>query len=214
MLAEYFASIVSLVIIQILGLVSPGPNFAITVRNSLLYSRRIGIITALGITFGDMIQVMIVVLGLGLIILETKWLYEFIRFGGAFYLIYLGIGSFRNKNKFMHDISNLKPTKDISAMKALRSGFIINMLNPTVMVYFLSIFTAFLSPTAPTKLLWLYIIIISGSTLAWYGGLAYCLSHKGFRRHFTAMSHWIEFIAGAIFISLGARILLETSSLM
>lgn len=214
MLAEYFTPIVSLVIIQILGLVSPGPNFAITVRNSLLYSRRTGIITALGISFGDMIQVMIVVLGLGLVILETKWLYEFIRFGGAFYLIYLGICSFRAKNKFQHDIGNLKPTKDISAMKALRSGFTVNMLNPTVLVYFLSIFTAFLSPTAPTELLWLYIAIISGSTLIWYCGLAYCLSHQNFRRHFNELSHWIEFIAGAIFITLGARILLETSGLM
>ncbi len=209
MLAEYFASIVSLVIIQILGLISPGPNVAITVRNSLLYSRKTALITALGITFGDMIQVAIVVFGLGFIILETEWLYGFIRYGGAFYLIYLGICSLRARNKFKLNIGTLKPVEDISAMKALRSGFLINMFNPTVMVYFLGIFTAFLTPNAPNELLLLYILIISGSTLAWYSGLAYCLSHEGFRQRFSISSHWVEYIGGAIFIILGARILLE-----
>lgn len=214
MLAEYLASIISLIIIQILGLISQGPNLAITVRNSLLYSRKTAMITALGISFGIMLQVAVIVLGFGLIVLETQWLYKIIKFGGSFYLIYLGLCSLKAKNKFIINMNDFKPVEDISAIKAMSTGFLINILNPTVMIYFLSIFTAFLSPDTPTQLLCIYVLIIYSTTLAWYSGLAYCLSHEGLRQRFSTSNHWIEFIAGAIFITIGVRILLEACGLM
>ena len=56
MLIEYAPSFATLAIIQMLGVMSPGPDFTVVMRNSLIYTRRIGIFTAIGVTLGILVH--------------------------------------------------------------------------------------------------------------------------------------------------------------
>src|SRR3990167_823924 len=70
---QYLSSILSLVGLVMIALISPGPDFAIVVRNSLIYSRKTGLFTALGIALGILVHVSYTLLGLGLVIAKNPW---------------------------------------------------------------------------------------------------------------------------------------------
>jgi hypothetical protein len=75
----------------------PGPDFAMVSRNSLLLSRRSGVLTALGIGAGVCVHVTYTLLGVGLLIQQSLWLFNLIKLAGAAYLIFLGIKMLRAK---------------------------------------------------------------------------------------------------------------------
>ncbi|HAT8180793.1 TPA: lysine transporter LysE, partial [Legionella pneumophila] len=66
-----FTLLLPLIILVFISLISPGPDFAITVKNSLVYSRRSGLLTALGIALGSLVHISYTLLGLGLLITKT-----------------------------------------------------------------------------------------------------------------------------------------------
>jgi len=119
MILDYLPSITALLTIQLLGLMSPGPDFAIVVRNSLIYSRKTAIFTAIGLAFGVLIHLSYILLGLGAMISKTVWLFSLFKYVGAAYLIYIGCkGLCTKKQKLSYEETSHKK-QDISAFKAL-----------------------------------------------------------------------------------------------
>lgn len=91
MLIEYLPSIAALTIIQLLGVMSPGPDFAVVVRNSLIYTRKTGISTAIGVSLGILVHLAYISFGLGVVITKTAWLFFVLKYLGAGYLLYIVI---------------------------------------------------------------------------------------------------------------------------
>lgn len=79
----------TVIIIHILGLVSPGPDFVIAVKHSLQYSRATGLWTALGIGLGIIVHVSYCFLGIAFIVSQSILLFNIIKLCGAGYLIFL-----------------------------------------------------------------------------------------------------------------------------
>ena len=75
MFTDYLSSFLTLAVIQILGVMSPGPDFAVVMRNSLVFSRKVGIFTAIGAAFGTLVHISYILLGVGTIIAKTEWLF-------------------------------------------------------------------------------------------------------------------------------------------
>lgn len=207
MLVEYLPVIISFAALQIVGLISPGPDFAITVRNSLVYSRKIGLFTALGISFGIMVHVIYTLLGLGLFIMQTPWLFNLFKYGGAAYLCYIGLKGLSAKKR---DLSQKKlvATQEMTPFSAFCLGFFTNVLNVKAMLFFLSLFTAFLSPQTPSLVMAIYAFIIFSTTLVWFIVVAFCFSNESVRLFFSSISHWIERITGLLLIGLALKLLL------
>lgn len=89
--------LLAVVAITFFAVISPGPDFAMVSRNSLLLSRRSGVLTALGIGAGVCVHVTYTLLGVGLLIQQSLWLFNLIKLAGAAYLIFLGIKMLRAK---------------------------------------------------------------------------------------------------------------------
>jgi RhtB (resistance to homoserine/threonine) family protein len=206
MLIEYLPSILALTGIQLVGVISPGPDFAITVRNSLVYSRKTGVLTAVGIALGILVHLAYILLGLGMIIAKTVWLFHLFKYLGSGYLIYLGIKGLMAR-KGAVDYGTLKHQKDISSFAALRNGFLTNALNAKCMLFFLSILSAFLTPDEPGLIIFIYGSIIFFSTLIWFVIVALCFSHERLRLIFSDLRHWIERVMGGLLLMLGIRML-------
>lgn len=204
--SEYVTPIIELTVLQILAVISPGPDFAITVRNSLIYSRRTAMLTALGVSFGILVHVTYIILGLGLLLAKTTWLFQVFKYAGALYLMYLGFKGLSAKKGGLH-LGHTEHKHDISAMKAFGTGFLTNALNPKAMLFFLSIFTVLLSPQTPAPIMLIYAGIIFSSTLIWFSFVAFCFSAKKLREYFSSIKHWIERATGGLLLLLGIKML-------
>lgn len=206
MITNYLPSFLGIGTLMMVALVSPGPDFAIVVKNSLLYSRKKALLTALGIACGILFHVTYVLLGFGLIISKNIILFSIFKYAGAAYLIYIGIKSLKaKKQKF--DFGEIKNSKEISALFAFNSGLLTNILNPKAMLFFVSLFSSLIDPKAPAVVLFIYAVIIFSTTLGWFIFVAFCLSSKKSQKYFQRFAHFIERLTGGILIALGTKLI-------
>lgn len=205
LLFEYLPSILSLSGLMMISLISPGPDFAVVVRNSLIYSRKTALLTALGIALGILVHVAYTLFGLGVVIRESAWLFLIVKWLGAGYLLYIGYQGLKAK-KTTRGLDQAKHIGDISPLSALWSGFLTNALNPKCMLFFVSLFSIVISPNTPLFIMFIYGLIIFVETLVWFSFVAFCLSGKRTRDRFNAVGHWIERITGGALMALGAKL--------
>lgn len=204
-MAGYWAQFFSLAIINIVALASPGPDFLITFRNSVFYSRRIGIYTALGIALGLMVHITYILCGLGAIIVKYVWLLTTIKVLGSAYLIYIGWKSFKTKTLTIDLTPELSPAS-CTASKAIRTGFLTNALNPKAIIFFLGVFTLVVSPTTPIPVLMVYGIEMILLTFLWFTIVALFLSQKKIVSSLHKLGKWVSRITGGLLISLGIKL--------
>src|ERR1035437_742014 len=142
---EYLPLILSVTLINLFAAMSPGPDFVMCVKNSVTYSRKIGILTAIGIGLGLSIHIAYCMAGVGLIISKSPFIFNIIKISGAIYLVYMGIRSILAKQSKMNVEKNQKNT-DLSAWRAIKSGFLTNVLNPKATLFFLALFSMVIGP--------------------------------------------------------------------
>ena len=206
---EYLPSILSLGGLMMISLISPGPDFAVVVRNSLIYSRKTALLTALGIALGILVHVSYTLFGLGVIIRESAWLFLAVKYLGAGYLLYIGYKGLRAK-KTAFGGDKMEQACDISGFSALWSGFLTNALNPKCMLFFVSLFSIVIAPHTPLFIMLIYGLVIFVETLVWFSFVAFCLSGKQTREKFKTVGHWVERVTGGVLMGLGARLLFAT----
>src|SRR5260221_13220365 len=122
--------------------VTPGPDFALNVRNSIMYSRRAGMFTALGTSCGLTVHATYSLIGPALILRESEYAFLAIKILGALYLGYLGISAILKKPAVLDKLAQIeKDAKaphegDLTAFQAFRMGFLTDALNPFAVVFF------------------------------------------------------------------------------
>ncbi len=135
---QYSSEFLALALVHFLAVLLPGPDFAITVRNSVRYGYAIGCITAIGIGIGISVHVLYTLVGLGIIIQQSPFFMLILRIAGALYLIYLGWSLLRapsvNIDPSIEEMANMP----LSQSKAFIMGFMTNALNPKATIFFLA----------------------------------------------------------------------------
>ena len=135
--------------VQLLGLMSPGPDFAIVTKQAITHGRKTGIATAIGITAGISVHVGYSLLGLGYIMTQSILLFNVIKYAGAAYLIYIGIKSLLAKAPNSSAPDSPTPLAAPSYRKAITTGFLTNVLNPKATLFMFSLFTQVIGPALP-----------------------------------------------------------------
>ncbi|MBX3487771.1 MAG: LysE family transporter [Candidatus Paracaedibacteraceae bacterium] len=197
-------SLVTLATVNLIALISPGPDFAVVLKNSLLYSRRTALFTAMGIASAAIIHVIYTLLGLGVVLDDNPWILNVVKYLGAGYLIYLGIkGIMTNKEGL--DLGSLRHRKDIGARQGFSNGFFTNLLNPKCAMFFISLFSVAISPDVPVPVMVSYVMIVFVETIIWFSIVAFCLTGKTTREKFASQAHWISRLCGVILLGLGVE---------
>jgi RhtB (resistance to homoserine/threonine) family protein len=194
----------SVVILGWFVVITPGPNMAIVIRNSLLQSRGAGVYTAIGLAMGNLVHITYCLVGIGLLISQSILLFTLIKWLGAGYLISLGIRSLRAQPQTLND-----PTAHHHALTRgalVRTGFLTDILNPKATLFFLALFTQIVRPGTP-----LLAQVVDGLTIValefgCFATLAMIIGHHAVRQRFAALSHWIERVTGVVLIALGVRV--------
>ncbi len=140
--------ITTIISIHIFAWLTPGPIFVLILRNSLVYSRKTGIWTALGIAIGNIIHIAYSVTGIALVISTSPIAFNIIKYLGVGYLTYLGIKTFFIQPKPPETNAETKD-KDLPILEAVKTGFLTNILSPKASLFFASIFASVLSSGAP-----------------------------------------------------------------
>ena len=144
---ENFILIGTILAVHIFAWFTPGPLFVLIVRNSLVYSRKSGIWTAVGIAIGNFIHITYSVTGIALLISASPIASNIIKFLGVGYLAYLGIKTFLIKVETQKAEATTDVHKDISPFHAAKIGFLTNILSPKASLFFASIFATVINKT-------------------------------------------------------------------
>lgn len=191
---------IAVITITLLAVVSPGPDFAMVTRNSLLLSRRAGVLTALGIGLGVLVHVSYTLLGVGLLIRESPRLFVVLKCVGAAYLVYLGSKMLRAKPQ-VGVVQKGAPA--LSDLAALRTGFLTNALNPKATIFIVSLFMSVVKPQTPLLVQIACGGFISFAHVAWFALVALCFSAGKLRLRLLDVRHWIDRVFGGFLLGFG-----------
>ncbi|MBI4093590.1 LysE family transporter [Candidatus Kaiserbacteria bacterium] len=202
---ELLLSFTVLGAIALLAAISPGPDFVVVSKNSIAHSRAAGIWTAIGVGCALLIHVSYTIIGIGLVISQSILLFSIIKVVGAMYLIWLGISLLRSSGTHALSESEVGQTS-ISWISALREGFLTNALNPKATVFFVSIFSQFVSPKLPIVVQAAYGIEVALIVALWFVTLAVLLTMPAVRSGIgKAQSHVMK-IMGVVLVGLGIKV--------
>ena len=201
--------LIAVITITLLAVISPGPDFAMVTRNSLMLSRRAGVLTALGIGLGVLVHVTYTLVGMGLLIQQSLWLFNAIKLAGAVYLVYLGVKMLRTRHDGTRDDGTVAHLSDAAA---LRTGFLTNALNPKTTVFILSLFMQVVRPETPLAAQIGYGAFISVAHMAWFGLVALCFSAGAVRQRLLAMRHWMDRVFGGMLVGFGVLLAVTRGS--
>jgi threonine/homoserine/homoserine lactone efflux protein len=135
----------------------PGPDFAVVTKNTLVGRRRRGLWSAAGVASSNAVQGLAAVAGLGAVVVRVQPLFEAIKWAGIGYLMFLGLQALRSAWRGRYtDAEGSGNGGDGKAWRGWRQGFLSNITNPKVLIFYLAVLPQFLGPRAPIALLLLY----------------------------------------------------------
>lgn len=203
------AELLAVITITVLAVISPGPDFAMVTRNSLLRSRRAGVFTAVGIGLGVCVHVGYTLVGVGLLIQQSLWLFNAIKWAGAAYLVYLGVKMLRAQPGGAVQGS---ATTALSDAAALRMGLATNVLNPKTTVFIVSLFLQVVQPGTPLAVQIGYGAFIALAHLAWFSLVALCFSAGAVRDRLLAVRHTVDRVCGVVLVGFGVALAVAQGS--
>jgi len=191
--------------------VTPGPDTAYIVGRSVAQGRGAGVVSALGISAGCVVHTLACAFGLTALLAASATAFTIVKFAGAIYLIYLGVRLLFVKQSPEEGKAEEAPVR--SAPKSLRQlftqGFVTNVLNPKVVLFFVSFFPQFVAADSPNKVvtfLALGSVFVLMSTVwntfvAWIAG---SVTQRFSGR--PAVKKWLDRVVGSAFVSLGLKL--------
>ena len=196
--------------VALLVLVTPGPDTALTVRNTLLGGRAAGILTVAGINAGQAIWALATSAGVVALLLASELMFHAVRLAGAAYLVLLGVQSLIAAWRGHADDLAARPAAArLAPRAAFRQGLISNLSNPKMAAFFGSLLPQFAPSTdafATMLLLGLAFIALTGTWLTIYT-LAVARAGDVLRR--PRVRRAIEGATGAVLVAFGLRLASE-----
>ena len=197
------------------AMMTPGPDFMVVLKNALSFSSRAGFFTAIGIACAACVHMLYCVAGIGLLISNSVFLYNLVKFIGAGYMIYLGVCALRSKGKsaeaavpnHANNLSGGAATLKTD-QSAFTNGFVTNLFNPKATLFFLAFFTQVIDPDMPLTIQAGFCVAMFLSAVVWFSTVAVIMGSPKVRRHYFRLSKTIDRVFGTFFVALGVKLLL------
>ena len=194
--------------IATLGMISPGPDFFLVIKNAARYRRSAAMMTALGVILGVATHMSYCVAGLAVVITTTPWLFNFLKYAGACYLIWIGIQALLSRGESKLSIDNATQSP-ITLKAAFLQGYLCNLLNPKATLFFLAVFTQILQINSGVgEKLW-YASIIWVLAVIWWPLLVILIQSAPVRRGLTRAQKVVDKVLGGLLIGLGIKVALS-----
>lgn len=199
-----FTSWLSLAAICFMGAVSPGPSLAVVMGHTVRGSRSKGMATGIAHSMGVGFYAFLTVSGLATLFAFNPDLHTCLSWGGGSYLAWLGIKSLRSREPSTGGESS--DTGSIGMIGAARDGLMISLLNPKLMIFFLALFSQFVSPDMPWTISLVMVLTATFIDGAWFCLVAVLLSRRGAIGRLRRHARSIDRITGTILLLLALRV--------
>jgi len=208
---DYWIEFGKVALAHALAVASPGPDFAIVLKQSLVHGRRTAIWTSFGIGAANLVHVAYSLLGLGLLLRSSELWFNAVKFAGAAYIAWLGVQSLRARprNEVLADAA-LAGVRLPDERSAFVTGFFTSALNPKASLFFISLFVMLVSPHTPKLIQAGYGLWMSSATVGWFTFVSVIFTRDSVRRRFLRHGHWIDRALGVVFLAFAASLALAT----
>ncbi|NMP27713.1 LysE family translocator [Rahnella sp. SAP-1] len=194
--------------IATLGMISPGPDFFLVIKNAARYPRLAAMMTSLGVVCGVITHMSYCVAGLAVVITTTPWLFSLLKYVGAAYLIWVGIQALFSHTNSKMNLDNLTQ-QPVKLHKAFVQGYLCNLLNPKATLFFLAMFTQVLQVDSSLGEKFWYASIIVCLSMIWWPLLVILIQSGPVRRGLAKAQKLIDKLLGGVLIALGIKVALS-----
>jgi threonine/homoserine/homoserine lactone efflux protein len=206
---QTYASFLGFAVLLVL---MPGPDFVVVTRNVLASGRRRGAWAGVGVATSNAVQGSVAALGLGAVIVASQPVFEAIKWAGAAYLVVLGVQALRSalRGDYAQSDDDVGPTRG-AAWAGWRQGFLSNITNPKVLVFYLAVLPQFLPAGAP---IWQILPLALSHALL---SLTYLMLLVGGLHHVRGLltrrrvRRALEAVTGTVLLGFGASLVRETT---
>jgi threonine/homoserine/homoserine lactone efflux protein len=200
--------------VSFIVIVTPGPDTAITIRNTLFGGRSGGVFTALGIASGQTIWALATSAGIVALLIASEPLFLAVKYAGATYLVFLGVQALREAVRPSASTPAHLPAggsaRRLMPLAAFRQGVISDLGNPKMAVFFASLLPQFVSAGEPTFSALLVLgVVFAAMTFTWLVLYAVFIAKAGDYLRRPTVRRSIEGLTGTLLIGLGLRIAAE-----
>jgi threonine/homoserine/homoserine lactone efflux protein len=189
----------------------PGPDFAVVSRNALVSGRRRGVASALGVASSNAVQGTAAAAGLGAVIMRSEPVFLAIKWAGVVYLLLLGAQALRSawRGRYAGMDEQADTTQHRPALAGWRQGFLSNITNPKVLVFYVAVLPQFLGPDVPMVML--LVLALSHAVLSL---LYLLLLVSGLHRARVLLSRrsvrrGLDAVTGTLLVGFGVRLATE-----
>jgi threonine/homoserine/homoserine lactone efflux protein len=204
----------TIALMHIVAVVSPGPDFAVVLKQSLQKGLRPALWTSLGIGSGILLHVMYSILGVSLLISTTPWLYNTLLYLAAAYFLWIGVSALRSKPSVVEEVN--QTGQDIASSENAESrwytafglGFLTNGLNPKATLFFLALFTGYIPVQTSLETKVFYGFYFAITTAVWFCFLSFLTNYPKIRYAYRSHGYWFDRLMGVVLIAMAIMLLL------
>ncbi|BBB26167.1 LysE family translocator [Amphritea japonica] len=193
----------SLLAICCLGAMSPGPSLAVVLKQTVGNSRRHGLAASWFHAAGVGLWAFATISGLAILVEQSEIAFKIITWLGAGYLAWIGVKAIRAGRSGNLEVES---TEKGTILSAGFEGAMISVLNPKLAIFFIALFSQFISPDAGIVD---QLIMTATAALVdgiWYSIVALLLSHGPVLKALQRRSQLVNRLTGGILIALAARV--------
>ncbi|MBV7317217.1 LysE family translocator [Shewanella sp. NIFS-20-20] len=211
--------LITLALVHSIALVSPGPDFAIIIKTASQQTRAAAIACAFGIATAILVHTILSLTGVSVVIARSELAYLSVQVLGACYLAWIGIGALRGAYgswqrpsvpESAQTSAGDQPHNSLVPMTR-RQGFFIglytNLLNPKALIFFITLFSALMTPEINIATKTAAAIILFSLSILWFVSLAVLLSKANIQARLQRISPYIDLTTGIVFVVVAASIL-------
>ncbi|PGY99679.1 lysine transporter LysE [Bacillus cereus] len=202
------------IIMSICLIILPGPDTAMATKNTLVAGKVGGVKTVFGTCVALLIHTLAAVIGLSALIVKSALLFSIFKYVGALYLIYIGIKALLAvRNKEGVNTNDVAISNDNKHTSCFRQGFLTNLLNPKIAVFFLTFLPQFLNPNHNTFIQLLimgltYLIL----TVIWFAFYIFLIDKISAFMKKPKTQRYIQGLTGIVLIGFGIKLAFEKNN--
>jgi RhtB (resistance to homoserine/threonine) family protein len=198
--------------VAVIVILVPGPDTAVVTKNVLLHGRRTALATSVGVSAGLSVWTLAAAVGLASLVRASAIAFTILKLLGALYLIWLGVQAWRAARQphgdSRSDVVRTRPA--MGALGGFRQGFLSDLANPKIGVFFTSLLPQFVDPGRPVLLPFLVLgAIFVVMTLVWLALYSVIAASAAETLHRPRVRALMDRVTGVVLIALGLRLAAE-----
>ncbi|WAJ69189.1 LysE family translocator [Catenovulum adriaticum] len=195
----------TLMSVCLLGAMTPGPSLMVVAKNSLTGGRLHGVVSAWAHALAIALYALVTVTGLSVLMQKLPILFQSITYIGGIYLAYLGVKSLSAKGGMAEQLSSGMQS---SLCRSAREGFLVSLLNPKVLIFFIALFSQFIQTSQTTTEQAILVFIPLMMDGLWFSLIALLLTKPVVIRYLQDKALLIDRLSGSLLIILASKVLL------